>query len=86
MSIEARRYSTVRISDRNKLPSLEKVGKLGTPLGKLSIVTHSDCKSAASWLRRFESFLPHHPEKTVDQGSENISASLFGEVNPTGFV
>ncbi len=21
----------------------------------------ADCKSAASWLRRFESFLPHHP-------------------------
>jgi hypothetical protein len=23
----------------------------------------ADCKSAASWLRRFESFLPHHVDK-----------------------
>jgi hypothetical protein len=28
--------------------------------GVSRVAKGADCKSAASWLRRFESFLPHH--------------------------
>jgi hypothetical protein len=37
----------------------------------------ADCKSAALWLRRFESYLPHHLRKTPLKSVHNFRVLQF---------
>src|SRR3954447_7167329 len=67
---------------RHSWPCLRRFGGWVAMLlrGEVSRVAKgADCKSAASWLRRFESFLPHQDYQRLDVVASQLSAGMaFG--------